>query len=94
MTFSSSDPLATLPASLVFVPADGGVKAFPVVFRTPGSQSVTVSDSVNNLIPGTLAMTVTGGQVPDSIPTLSLEFRIAPALTLCAVGVLRVQPRS
>ena len=94
VTFSSSDPLATLPASYTFVPADGGVKAFPVVFRTLGSQSLTVSDSVNNLIPGTLIMTVTGAQAPDSIPTLSLELLIALTVILGAVGSLLLRLRS
>jgi len=87
LTLSSSDPLATLPSSYTFVPADRGTRGFSVVLRTLGDQVISVSDSENKLIPGTLVMTVEAGQVPDSIPTLSLELRIALALILAAVGV-------
>lgn len=86
LIFSSSDPLATLPPSYTFVPADRGTKGFSVVLRTLGDQVITVSDSGKKLIPGTLVMTVQPGQVPDSIPTLSLELRVALALILAAVG--------
>ena len=45
---------------------------------------ITVSASGKKLIPGTLVMTVQPGQVPNSIPTLSLELRIARASILAA----------
>lgn len=93
VSFSSSDPLATLPASYTFVTGDQGVKAFSVVLRTPGNQAVTVSDPGNNLIPGTLTMMVTGGQFPESIPTISprAEILLALALGAAAVMVLRLR---
>jgi hypothetical protein len=94
VTFSSSDPLATLPASYTFVPADGGVKAFSAVLRTLGEQTITVSDSGNNLIPGTLTMTVTGAQVPEAIPILSFEARVLLAVVLGAAGVLLIRMRN
>jgi hypothetical protein len=42
--FSSSDPRAELPADYTFVPADKGEHGFRVKLRTPGSQTVTVTD--------------------------------------------------
>lgn len=94
VTFSSSDPLATLPPNYTFVPADRGVKAFSVVLRTLGVQTVTVSDPGNNLVPGTLVMTVTGAQTPESIPALSLEGRVLLAVMLGAAGILFLRLRS
>lgn len=43
--FTSSDPLATLPADYAFTLADAGMHAFPagLTLRTPGTQTVTVS---------------------------------------------------
>jgi len=45
--FSSSDAQATLPANYTFTNKDGGVHTFNVTFRTSGSQSISVADSVN-----------------------------------------------
>jgi len=94
VVFSSSDPLATLPVNYTFVTADGGVKAFSAVLRTLGEQTITVSDPGNNLIPGTLVMTVTGAQVPEAIPILSFEASVLLAVLLGAVGTLLVRLRS
>ncbi|HEU5248926.1 MAG TPA: hypothetical protein VFW15_02975 [Thermoanaerobaculia bacterium] len=94
VVFSSSDPLATLPASDTFVTADGGVKAFSAVLRTLGEQTITVSDPENNLNPGTLVMTVTRAQVPEAIPILSFEASVLLAVLLGAVGTLLVGLRS
>ena len=45
--FSSSDPLASLPADYTFTAADHGKHTFSgVVFRTTGSQTLTASDGV------------------------------------------------
>jgi hypothetical protein len=70
------------------------VKAFSVVLRTLGVQTVTVSDPGNNLVPGTLVMTVTGAQTPESIPALSLEGRVLLAVMLGAAGILFLRLRS
>ena len=43
--FASSDTSATLPAAYAFTAGDAGKHTFSLVFRTPGSQSVTVSDT-------------------------------------------------
>jgi hypothetical protein len=45
VSFESTDPEATLPASHTFTEQDGGVHVFEGVrFRTPGFQKITVSD--------------------------------------------------
>lgn len=94
VTFASSDPLASLPQSYTFVPADGNAKAFTAVLRTAGSQTITVSDPGNNLIPGTLVMLVTGGQSADSIPTISPGVQVLLALTLAFSGLWLLRLRS
>jgi hypothetical protein len=93
VVFSSSDPLATLPANYTFVTADGGVKAFSAVLRTLGEQTITVSDPGNNLIPGTLVMTVTGAQSSDDIPVLSPEALLLLAVLLAATATLVLRLR-
>jgi hypothetical protein len=47
--FTSSDPIATLPADYTFVGADGGSHTFTngVILKRVGIQSVTVTDTVN-----------------------------------------------
>jgi hypothetical protein len=46
------------------------------------SKTIIVSDSGNNLIPGTLKMTVTGAQVPEAVPILSFEASVVLAVLL------------
>ena len=50
--FTSSDPLATLPANYTFTAADQGAHWFSVTLRTPGTPSVTVTDTVTASITG------------------------------------------
>jgi len=45
VSFSSSDPTATLPASYTFTTADGGSHAFSMTLTTLGAQTLTVSDA-------------------------------------------------
>jgi len=49
VSFTSTDPLATLPASYTFVASDLGVHTFNVTLRTQGSQTVTINDAANSL---------------------------------------------
>src|SRR5262249_10333116 len=44
VALSSSDPLATLPASYTFTAADAGVHTFAATLRKSGTQSITVAD--------------------------------------------------
>ena len=91
---SPLERLSSLVAEPADVTADGGVKAFSAVLRTLGEQTITVSDPGNNLIAGTLVMTVTGAQVPEAIPILSFEASVLLAVLLGAVGTLLVRLRS
>ena len=47
--FTSSDPLATLPANTTLT---NGVGTFPATLRTAGSQTITANDTVNSEITG------------------------------------------
>lgn len=51
--FSSSDPAASLPADYTFTAADNGAHSFPtVILKTPGIQTVTVTDIADSTIKG------------------------------------------
>lgn len=91
--FSSSDPLATLPGSYTFVLADEGGREFSAILRTPGMQTITVRDSLGNLLPGTLVMTVTGPGAP-AIPTISRGGAIMLVVGFALFGLilLRLRP--
>ncbi len=49
---SSSDGAATVPANYTFTSTDKGVHTFSVTLRTPGTQSVTATDTVTASIKG------------------------------------------
>jgi hypothetical protein len=51
--FTSSDGFALLPGSYTFTAADGGQHTFEGALNTPGTQSLTATDSVNPSITGT-----------------------------------------
>jgi len=53
--FTSSDGAATMPTDYTFQPSDNGVHTFTsgVTLNTPGTQSITVADSVTNSISAT-----------------------------------------
>ena len=44
--FSSSDPLATLPANYTFVAADNGCHTFSITFGSTGPRSIVVNDTI------------------------------------------------
>src|SRR5262249_19716382 len=48
--FTSTDPLATLPANYTFRAADAGSRTFSVTLRTLGEQHVTAADTLNSNI--------------------------------------------
>ncbi|NUU19302.1 hypothetical protein HP550_18800 [Cellulomonas humilata] len=57
ITFTSTDPAATLPAPYTFTATDNGVHTFPgLVLRSPGPRTLTATDTT---ITGTLTVTVT-----------------------------------
>ena len=53
--FTSTDSRAVLPADYTFTAGDHGVRTFPVTFTTPGTQTVTVTDTAVPSIAGTSA---------------------------------------
>ncbi len=84
--FTSSDPLAILPAD---APLTNGVGTFNATLRAPGSQTLTATDTVNSAITGSATITVGVAQ----IPTLSTWafIMLAVLLTLMALWALRGQ---
>ena len=60
--FSSSDPLAVLPANYTFTAADQGVHTFTITLKKAGSQSITATDTATGSITGSqTGITVTPG---------------------------------
>ena len=57
--FTSTDGQAVLPADYTFTSADQGQHAFQVTFKTAGSQSVSVTDTVNSALKATSNVSVT-----------------------------------
>jgi hypothetical protein len=58
--FSDSAPNATLPANYTYKASDNGVHAFTgLKLKTKGLQTITVTDTVNSSITGSLNITVT-----------------------------------
>jgi hypothetical protein len=53
VTFTSTDPLATLPADYMFSAGDGGSHTFQAVLRTTGTQAITATDTRLTRITGT-----------------------------------------
>ena len=58
--FSSSDPAAVLPANTTFSPTDFGSRNFTLSLNTQGSQTITVTDTVDGTIVSQTTITVTG----------------------------------
>jgi hypothetical protein len=59
ITFSSTDGQATLPANYTFTAADNGVHTFSgVIFRTAGSRTLTVRNTLNAAVQGSATYTV------------------------------------
>jgi hypothetical protein len=63
--FTSSDGAANLPADFTFALADHGIHVFPVTLVTPGSQTVTVTDTAHSSITGTTTVIVRHPSVVD-----------------------------
>jgi hypothetical protein len=71
--FSSTDGAASLPSNYTFTASDNGVHRFSVTLRTPGDQTITVTDTSNGSITGSTDVTVNPvatqlGVVPDANP--------------------------
>jgi hypothetical protein len=55
---TSSDPTATLPANFTFTASDHGHHTFQVTLKTPGSETITATDTANSSITGSTTTTV------------------------------------
>jgi len=71
--FTSSDPSAILPADVTYTLGDAGSHGFSVTFNTPGTQTVTVTDTSNPV----LTATSTPVTVHDGTP-VALKFSGLP----------------
>ncbi len=86
--FTSSDPLALLPANYTFTTADAGVHTFSATLKTAGNQSITATDTTTGSVTGSdTGITVTPaaasqlvfGQQPS---TTTAGQTISPAVTV------------
>jgi hypothetical protein len=59
--FTSSDPLAVLPADYTYVSVDAGVHVFSVTLKTGGTQTLTVTDIQHPLLTATQSVDVVAG---------------------------------
>ncbi len=73
--FSSTDPLAVLPADYAFTAADAGVRAFAATLFTSGSQAITATDAAGSLTGRQSAITV------QALAYASVVVRNYPATT-------------
>jgi uncharacterized repeat protein (TIGR03803 family) len=83
VSFSSSDPQATLPAPYTFTSGDAGVHTFSGMLFTVGTQSITATDTVSSSVTGAQTGIVVnaGGTAPGSN-------RVLEAVPLPNSGVL------
>jgi hypothetical protein len=58
--FTSSDPLALLPADFAFAPSDQGTQGFGATLNTPGAQTMVATDTVNGSVVGKATVMVPG----------------------------------
>src|SRR5262249_1575565 len=60
VTFSSSDPGVVLPSDYAFMASDGGVHVFTNAVRlsTPGTQTITATDTLDSSIRGSISLAV------------------------------------
>jgi hypothetical protein len=62
ITFSSSDPHASVPTDYSFTLADAGKHTFTLTLRTAGPHTLTVRDTANATVTGTVKVRVTAGR--------------------------------
>jgi hypothetical protein len=94
VTFSSTDPLATLPGPYTFTPADQGYHLFlkAGILKTVGSQTISVTDSSGVLPTGSWNVTVDApaGVIPTTTATGAAIF----AVLLLTSGVWLLHSRT
>jgi len=87
VTFTSSDPQATLPANFTFTSSQGGSGTFwySTTLRTVGAQTVTVKDVGSPSLTGTLSLNVTVGTAKTLTVTAAPASSAAGATTTVTV---------
>ena len=60
--FVSNDPQAVLPADYNFALSAKGVHGFPVILKTAGTETITVTDAANAGLTATASVSVTPGK--------------------------------
>ena len=87
VVFTSSDPLATLPAPCTFSPTNPTCPNFAdTVFQTLGLQTITVSDMNGILTPGTAEITVVVGGATNPVPATGWQGKAVAVALLALVG--------
>jgi hypothetical protein len=89
VNFSSTDPSASLPSSFTFTLANEGATrgGLVTILRTPGPQTITVTDVAGNLLPGSFVMTVTGLAPTEPIPMVSGWMKLLLGVVLASCGI-------
>lgn len=90
--FTSSDPLAVLPADYTYVAGDNGVHAFTVKLRTPGAQTVSALDIANTTIIGTSSAVTVSDTVPPVVVAPTMNLRTGQPVTSASVPVTLTWP--
>jgi hypothetical protein len=85
VTFSSSDPLATLPSLYTFTAGDAGNHLFGITLQTLGSQTVTVTDSANGFTASVPILVIPSASA--SIPATTNQTKLVMFCLLGMVGV-------
>ncbi|MBK7861881.1 MAG: DNRLRE domain-containing protein [Archangiaceae bacterium] len=88
---TSSDPFATLPPEQTFTAAEAGRHAAgPIVFLSAGAQSLTVTDTTDSSITGTLSgLQVVSAGAPSIVREASLSAAVSVPYRYSALGFVR-----
>lgn len=70
--FTSTDPQAVLPADYTFTGYDSGTHMFSATLNTPGTQTITATDTANGAISGTSNSITVSATPPPPPPTYTL----------------------
>jgi len=70
--FSSTDPQAVLPPDYTFTTGDSGTHMFSATLNTPGTQTITATDTANGAITGTSNSIAVSATPPPPPPTFAL----------------------
>ena len=84
VTFSSTDLFATLPSPYTFTAQDAGGHSFQVTFQSVGSQTVTITDSVNGFVTSAPMLVIASSAAP--IPATTNQTKLGMICLLGLVG--------